>query len=125
MREPFISTKLLTLQQPYSHGIISSGKQLWLSGILPINVATGEMVERDFEKQAIQTFENLKAAVESAGVTLAQAIKVNIYLYDTKDHHTMNDIYARYFTAPYPARTTIQSLLRISLIEVDAVIALE
>ncbi|MGL4611683.1 MAG: Rid family hydrolase, partial [Trueperaceae bacterium] len=123
--EQFISDKLLTPQQPYSHGIITSGRQLWLSGVLPIDPATGQLVERDFEKQATQVFENLKAAVESSGVTLAHAIKVNVYLYDTKDHYTMNDIYARYFTAPYPARTTIQSLLRVSLIEVDAVIALD
>jgi 2-iminobutanoate/2-iminopropanoate deaminase len=73
----------------------------------------------------VQTFENLKAAVESAGTSLANAIKVNVYLYNTKDHYTMNDIYAHYFSAPYPARTTIQSLLRVSLIEVDAVVALE
>jgi 2-iminobutanoate/2-iminopropanoate deaminase len=125
MREPFTSDTLLKPQQPYAHGIITSGKQLWLSGILPVNVATGELVEREFEKQAVQTFENLKAAVESAGASLANAIKVNVYLYDTKDHYTMNEIYARYFTPPYPARTTIQSLLRVSLIEVDAVIALE
>jgi reactive intermediate/imine deaminase len=125
MREQFISDKLLKPQQPYSHGIITSGKQLWLSGILPLDVATGELVEREFEKQAVQTFENLKAAVESAGVSLASAIKVNVYLYDTKDHYAMNDIFVRYFTPPYPARTTIQSLLRVSLIEVDAVIALE
>lgn len=125
MREQFTSDKLLTPQQPYSHGIITSGKQLWLSGILPVNISTGAMVERDFEKQALQVFENLKAAANSAGASLTNAIKVNVYLYDTKDHYTMNDIYARYFTAPYPARTTIQSLLRVSLIEVDAVIALE
>jgi 2-iminobutanoate/2-iminopropanoate deaminase len=125
MREPFTSDKLLKPQQPYSHGIITSGKQLWLSGILPVNVATGELVERNFEKQAVQTFENLKAAVESAGASLAHAIKVNVYLYDTKDHYTMNEIYARYFTPPHPARTTIQSLLRVSLIEIDAVIVLE
>jgi 2-iminobutanoate/2-iminopropanoate deaminase len=125
MREPFTSDKLLKPQQPYSHGIVTSGKQLWLSGVLPVNLITGELVEREFEKQAVQTFENLKAAVESAGASLADAIKVNVYLYDTKDHYMMNDIYARYFTPPYPARTTIQSLLRVSLIEVDAVIALE
>jgi 2-iminobutanoate/2-iminopropanoate deaminase len=125
MREPFSTKTLLTPQQPYSQGIITSGKQLWLSGILPVNVATGELVERDFEKQAVQVFENLKAAVEDAGASLAQVIKVNVYLYDTKDHYTMNDIFAHYFSAPYPARTTIQSLLRVSLIEVDAVVALE
>jgi 2-iminobutanoate/2-iminopropanoate deaminase len=125
MREPFSTKTLLTPQQPYSQGIITSGKQLWLSGILPVNVATGELVERDFEKQAVQVFENLKAAIEDAGASLAQVIKVNVYLYDTKDHYTMNDIFARYFTSPYPARTTIQSLLRVSLIEVDAVVALE
>jgi 2-iminobutanoate/2-iminopropanoate deaminase len=125
MREPFTSDKLLKPQQPYSHGIVTSGRQLWLSGVLPVNLMTGELVEREFEKQAVQTFENLKAAVESAGASLANAIKVNVYLYDTKDHYTMNEIFARYFTPPYPARTTIQSLLRVSLIEVDAVIVLE
>ena len=89
-----------------------------------MNIVTGEFVARDFEIQAVQTFENLKVAVESSGASLADAIKINVYLYDTQDHYTMNEIYARYFTPPYQAKTTIQSLLRVSLIEVDAVIAL-
>ncbi len=85
---------------------------------------TGEFVPRVFEDQAVQTFENLKTAVEDAGGTLANAIKVNVYLFDTSFHFAMNDVFARYFEPPFPARTTIQSMLRASLIEVDAVIAL-
>jgi 2-iminobutanoate/2-iminopropanoate deaminase len=125
MRDPFTSNKLQKPKQPYSHGIITSGKQLWLSGILPINHLTGEMVDRDFLVQAKQVFENLKDAVESAGANLNQAIKVNVFLYDTNDHFTMNEVFAQYFSEPFPARTTIQSTLRASLIEVDAVIALD
>lgn len=124
MREPFTSPRLPKPKQPYSHGIITSGKQLWLSGILPIIPETGEFALRVFETQAVQTFENLRTAVEDAGGSLANAIKVNVYLYDTAFHFAMNDIFARYFEPPYPARTTIQSMLRASLIEVDAVIAL-
>jgi 2-iminobutanoate/2-iminopropanoate deaminase len=125
MREAFTSEKLPKPKQPYSHGVITSGRQLWLSGILPVDPLTGEIVERDFTRQTIQVFDNLKGAVESAGGQLNRAIKVNVYLYDTKDHFAMNEIYGRYFSEPYPARTTIQSTLRVSLIEVDAVIALE
>jgi reactive intermediate/imine deaminase len=125
MRKPFNSDKLPPPTQPYSHGVITSGRQLWLSGMLPVHPATGELVARDFELQAVQVFDNLKAAVESAGASLADAIKLTVYLYDTNDHYRMNEVYLRYFRPPYPARTTVQSLLRVSLIEVDAVIALE
>ena len=124
MRQPFTSQRLPKPKQPYSHGIITSGKQLWLSGILPIIPETGEFAPRVFATQAVQTFENLRTAVEDAGGSLANAIKVNVYLLDTAFHFEMNDIFARYFETPYPARTTIQSMLRASLIEVDAVIAL-
>ncbi|XZE21655.1 RidA family protein [Pirellulaceae bacterium SH449] len=125
MRQPFTSQRLPKPKQPYSHGIVTSGRQLWLSGILPVIPETGEFAPRDFESQAVQTFENLKTAVEDAGASMANAIKINVYLYDTANHFQMNEIFARYFPEPFPARTTIQSLLRASLIEIDAVIALE
>jgi len=125
MREPFFSSRAPKPRGPYSHAIVTSGKQLWVSGQLPIDPQTGEIVSDEFEEQAIQTFENLKAIVEDAGGSLQKAIKVQVYLKDTRYFDAMNEIYRRYFQEPFPARTTIQTNLRISLIEVDAVIALE
>jgi 2-iminobutanoate/2-iminopropanoate deaminase len=125
MRELFRTNALPTPQQPYSQGVITSGRQLWLSGILPVDPTTGELVAREFELQAERVFVNLRAAVEDAGATMQHIIKVNVFLYDTKDHYAMNTVYERFFSPPYPARTTIQSLLRVSLIEVDVVVCLE
>ena len=67
----------------------------------------------------------LQPVVEDAGGTLAQAVKVQVYLKHNSDFEAMNQVYRCYFQEPFPARTTIQSDLRLSLIEVDAVIALE
>ena len=125
MREAFLSRHLPAPQKPYSHAVICSGKQLWVSGQLPLDPLTGEIVSAQFESQAVQAFENLKTIVEDAGGKLDKTIKVQVYLKDNKDFEAMNRIYHRYFHKPFPARTTIQSNMRISLIEVDAVVALE
>jgi 2-iminobutanoate/2-iminopropanoate deaminase len=124
-RDVFTTDALLKPTQPYSQGIISAGKQLWLSGILPFDPISGQLAAADFAIQTNQVLRNLKAAVESAGVSLERCIKVNVYLIDTKYHQQMNDIYQQYFQSPYPARTTIQTALRLSMIEIDAVVALE
>lgn len=125
MRQTFLTIQAPKPRGPYSHAVICSGRQLWVSGQLPIDPRTGELVGEDFETQALQTFENLKTVVEAAGGDLKNAVKIQVYLKDTADFEKMNEIYRRYIPEPFPARTTIQTNLRISLIEVDAVIALE
>ena len=125
MRQTFNSGRMFKSETPYSHAVLTSGRQLWVSGQLPVDPASGVIACSRFEDQAVQVFENLKSVVEDAGGTLAQAVKVQVYLKHNSDFEAMNQVYRCYFQEPFPARTTIQSDLRLSLIEVDAVIALE
>jgi len=125
VRQTFNSGRMFKSEKPYSHAVLTSGRQLWVSGQLPVDPASGVIACSRFEDQAVQVFENLKSVVEDAGGTLAQAVKVQVYLKHNSDFEAMNQVYRCYFQEPFPARTTIQSDLRLSLIEVDAVIALE
>ena len=125
MRQTFNSGRLFKSDKPYSQAVLTSGRQLWVSGQLPVDAASGSILSGRFEDQAVQAFENLKLIVEDAGAKMDQAVKVQVYLKHNSDFEAMNLVYRRYFQEPFPARTTIQSDLRLSLIEVDAVIALE
>ena len=106
---------------PYSHAIRSGGF-LFLSGQGPFR-ADGSKVESGFEEQARQTFRNLEAVAAAAGASLADAVRVGVYLRDMADFAVMNKVYAEFLGEPMPARTTIQSDLPGFDIEVDAVIA--
>ncbi len=125
MREPFATEKLPTPKNPYSQAIITSGRQLWISGQVPVDPASGEVIAGDFEQQALRVFENIKTLVEAAGGSLANAVKVQVYLRSLDHFAQMNAIYARYFPEPRPARTTVPVELRGFLIEVDVVVALD
>lgn len=110
---------------PYSQAI-RAGNTVYLSGQIPLDPATGELVVGDIEAQAVRVFENLKAVAEAAGGSLRQAVKVTIYLTDLAHFATVNMIMARYFEQPYPARATIgvAALPRGSAVEADAVLVL-
>lgn len=106
---------------PYSQAIRSGGF-LFLAGQGPFR-ADGSKVESGFEDQARQTFLNLEAVAAAAGASLADAVRVGVYLRDMSNFAAMNRIYAEFLREPMPARTTIQSDLPGFDIEVDAVIA--
>lgn len=110
---------------PYSQAI-RAGHTVYLSGQIPLDPATGELVAGDIEAQAVRVFENLKAVAEAAGGSLRQAVKVTIYLTDLAHFATVNTIMARYVEQPYPARATIgvAALPRGSAVEADAVLVL-
>ena len=107
---------------PYSHAV-KSGGLLFLAGQASLR-KDGSRVEGSFEDQARQTFQNLAAVAAAAGSSLADAVRVGVYLRDMSNFAAMNAIYKEYFRDPFPARTTIQSDLPGFEIEVDAVIAL-
>ena len=107
---------------PYSQAI-KSGGFLFLAGQGPFR-PDGSKVEGPFEDQARQTLQNLQSVAAAAGASLADAVRVGVYLRDMSNFAAMNKIYADYFRDPMPARTTIQSDLPGFEIEVDAVIAL-
>lgn len=98
---------------------------VYLSGQIPFHPVTMEMPE-DFEAQTVQVFENLKAVAEAAGGSLKDIVKLNIYLTDLDNFATLNEVMARYFSAPYPARAAVgvASLPRNCCVEMDAVLYL-
>jgi 2-iminobutanoate/2-iminopropanoate deaminase len=93
---------------PYSQAIIEGGF-IFLAGQGPGNPVTGQLEFGDVASETRRTFENIKAVLEAAGSSLDKVVKCNVYLRDMKDFAAMNEVYATYFTAPYPARTTIQA----------------
>lgn len=125
MRDQFQTADAPAPRGPYSQAIITQGRQLWVSGQIPVDPETGQFVEGGFEAQAHRVFRNVRAVVEAAGGSLANAIKAQVYLSDLDNRALLNTIFAQYFPEPYPARTTIQSNLGDVLIEVDVVVALE
>jgi reactive intermediate/imine deaminase len=106
---------------PYSHAV-RTGDLVFCSGQGPVDPATGTTAER-FDDQVRQTLRNLAAVAEAAGGSLADAVRVGVYLRDIENFASMNDVYAEFFHDPYPARTTIQSGIRIE-VEIDAVLEL-
>lgn len=105
---------------------VKAGNTVYLSGQIPLVPDTMEMVSEDFEAQAVQVFENIKAVVSAAGGTTANLVKVNIFLTDLGQFATVNDVMSRYFSEPYPARAAVQvsALPRGAQIEIDAVMVL-
>jgi 2-iminobutanoate/2-iminopropanoate deaminase len=93
---------------PYSQAIIE-GDFIFLAGQGPGNPVTGQLEYGDVASETRRTFENIKAVLEAAGSSLDKVVKCNVYLRDMKDFAAMNEVYATYFTAPFPARTTIQA----------------
>ncbi len=103
---------------------IAAGNLVFLAGQGPFR-PSGEKVDGSFEDEARQTFSNLAAVAEAAGGSLADAVRVGVFLRDMDNFASMNDIYREFFPAPWPARTTVQSDLPGFEIEVDAVLSLE
>jgi 2-iminobutanoate/2-iminopropanoate deaminase len=109
---------------PYSQAVVSTGRHLYVAGQGPVDPQTGEFVGASFEEQAVRTLENLKTIVEAAGASLKDVVKVNAYLANMGDFAKFNEIYRRYFSEPYPARTTVHSALVGFMIEIDCVAVL-
>ena len=93
---------------PYSQAIVE-GDLLFLAGQGPIDPATGATNLGDIRTQTKLTLANVRAILEAAGSSLDKVIRCNVYLKDIGDFAAMNEVYAASFTAPYPARTTIQA----------------
>jgi reactive intermediate/imine deaminase len=119
-----------TEQAPQAIGTYSqavrAGDTVYLSGQIPLDPATKELVSGDIEAEIRRVFENLKALADAAGGSLAQAVKVNIYLTDLTHFAKVNEIMALYFPQPYPARAAIgvAQLPRGARVEADCVLHL-
>lgn len=109
---------------PYNQAIEINGF-LYVSGQLPIDVATGEFVPGGVKEQCVKVFENIGHILKEAGYGFENVVKTTVYLTDMSDFATMNEIYANFFKEPYPARVAfaVKGLPKGSLIEADVVAA--
>jgi 2-iminobutanoate/2-iminopropanoate deaminase len=106
---------------PYSQAV-RVGDLVLCSGQIPLDPKSGAIVAGDFAEQARRVLDNLSAVVDAAGCSMADVVRTTIYLVDLSDFSALNEIYARYFEPPFPARSTVQvsSLPRGARIEIDA-----
>ena len=105
---------------------IKCGNLVFMSGQIPLDPATMEIVDGDFEARTRRVFENLKAVAEEAGASLDQIVKLNVYLTDLANFATVNSVMSEYFSEPYPARAAVgvASLPKDVDVEAEAILAL-
>jgi len=109
---------------PYSQAV-RAGYLLFASGQIPLDPASGSIVEGDVTAQTRRVMENLRAVLKAGGLSLADVVRTTIYLIDLNDFTKVNDAYGSYFEEPYPARATVQvaRLPRDARVEIDAIAA--
>ncbi len=97
-----------------------------MAGQIPLDPVTMQMVEGDFEKEATRVFENIKAVIAASGGTFRQVVKVTIFLTDFANFAKVNELMAKYFTEPYPARSTVAvaALPRNARVEIECTLHL-
>ena len=110
---------------PYSQAIKSNGF-LFISGQIALDPASGEFAGVTAQQQTGRVLENLKAILEASGVSLSHVVKTTVFLKDMNDFTAMNEVYARYFSAAPPARSTVQvaRLPKDALVEIEVVAGL-
>jgi len=123
-------TPISTPHAPQAIGTYSqavrAGDTVYLSGQIPLDPATGELVTGDMEAQVRRAFENLKAVAAAAGSDLDHAVRVTVYLTDLAHFALVNWVMAQYFSQPYPARAAlgVAALPKGAAVEMDAILAL-
>ena len=107
---------------PYSQAI-RTGDLLFVSGQVPIDPATGTVVEGDISVQAHQSLCNLKAILNAAGTNMGAVVKTTVFLADMNDFAAMNEVYAQFFQEPFPARSAVQvgRLPKDAKVEIEAI----
>ena len=119
-----------TPNAPAAIGVYSQavqvGNTIWVSGQIPLDPATKELVKGDMEAQVRQVFENLKAIVAAAGATFDDVVKATVFLIDLSHFGLVNKVMAEYFREPYPARAAVgvAALPRGAQVEVECIVAL-
>ena len=103
------------------------GQTVYLSGQIPLNPLTMELVDGDIEAQIRQVFDNLAAVADAAGGGLSDVVKLTVYLTDLGDFQRVNEIMSLYFEGPYPARAVVGvvALPKAAAVEMDAILALD
>ena len=107
---------------PYSQAVVYNG-MAYLSGQIPLDPATGELVEPDIAVQTTRVLENLKAVLEACGSGLDKVVKTTVYIQDMREFAKMNEVYGTYFSQNPPARSTVEAarLPRDVRVEIDAI----
>ena len=125
MRQPVHPPGAAKPSAPYSPAIVENGF-IFVSGQGPLDLKTGEYLKGDIRSETKRVFENIKSILEAAGASMDKVVKCNVYLRDINDFAAMNEVYAMYFSAPFPARTTIQAgaLPRGFAVEIECIAAL-
>lgn len=124
-RQPIQTEKAPAAIGPYSQAV-RSGQTVFLSGAIPLDPSTGEVVEGGIDAQARRAFDNLKAVCEAAGGSCDDIQRLGLYLTDLSQFAAVNAVMAEYFSAPFPARSTIEvsGLPKGVAFEVDAILVL-
>lgn len=124
-KEPIHTPRAPAAIGPYSQAV-RAGSTIYLSGQIPLNPATMELANGDIRAQTRQVFDNLVAVSEAAGGSLANAVRLTIYLTDLANFPVVNEIMAEYCKEPYPARVTIgvAQLPRGAAVEIDGILVL-
>ncbi|MBA3404424.1 MAG: RidA family protein [Gemmatimonadaceae bacterium] len=122
MRQAVSSPEAPRAIGPYSQAI-RAGSLLFLSGQVPIDPATGEIVEGDIAAQTHRVFQNLGEVLKAGGATFDQVVRATVYLKDMNDFAVVNEVYGTYFASPAPARATVQvsRLPKDARVEIDLI----
>jgi 2-iminobutanoate/2-iminopropanoate deaminase len=122
VKQPFSSDDAPRAIGPYSQAV-RVGDLLFLSGQVPLDPATGQMIEGDISAQTRRVMDNLGAVLKRAGLSFAQVARTTIFLADMSDFAKVNEVYGSYFTEPFPARATVQvaRLPKDARVEIDAI----
>jgi 2-iminobutanoate/2-iminopropanoate deaminase len=124
MKQAITTTNAPGAIGPYSQAIKANGL-VFLSGQIPLDAASGQMVEGDARVQTEQVMKNLRAVLEAAGCTFDDVVRSTIFLTSLGDFQAVNEVYAKHFTAAPPARATVQvaALPRGAKVEIDMIAA--
>ena len=122
MREIISTTGAPGAIGPYSQGVKANG-MLFVSGQLPLDPATGAFPGSDIASQTRQSLTNVKHIVEAAGMTLADVVRVGVFLKDMNDFAAMNEVYGQFVTSDFPARAAVEvaRLPKDALVEIECV----
>ncbi len=93
---------------PYNQGVVVTGKLVFTAGQIPLDPATGTVVEGDIKAQTRRALLNLKAILETAGATMESVVKTGVYIKDMNEFPSMNEVYGEFFANSAPARTTVE-----------------
>jgi 2-iminobutanoate/2-iminopropanoate deaminase len=126
MKKVIASSEAPAAVGPYSQAI-ATGNFLFCAGQIPLDPATGNLIEGDVKAQTERVLENLGGVLRANGMTYSDVVKTTVFLTDLANFAQMNEVYARYFTEPFPARSTIQisALPKGAQVEIEAIASRE